>query len=174
MYFQAESNKIKYEVNVRESQDGWQVSLKAEGGDWVEYKFSKSDYQYMDETISFLFKDRSYLLDVTNSGVDYTVYTRGAFRSVKLYNEEKILHESLKGKGALGPSDSLTSEMPGKIVTVFVKAGDLVKTGDPLLIMEAMKMENEMRCPHDAKIKDVLVKQGMTIESNTVLITFEK
>lgn len=174
MYFQAESNKIKYEVTVTENPAGWQVSLKPDGGEWVHYSFSRTDYQYMDETISFLFKDRSYLLDVTSSGVDYTVYTRGAFRSVKIYNEEKILHESLKGRASLGASDSLISEMPGKIVTVFVQPGQLVKTGDPLLIMEAMKMENEIRAPQDAKIKAVFVKQGETIETNTVLISFEK
>jgi acetyl/propionyl-CoA carboxylase alpha subunit len=174
MYFQAESNNLKYEVNVVEAADGWSVSLKPEGGEWTHYAFSKTDYQYMDDTISFLFKDRSYLLDVTSSGVDYTVYTRGAFRTVRLYNEEKILHESLKGAGALGPSGSLVSEMPGKIVKVFVKAGQEIKAGDPLLIMEAMKMENEMRSGHDSKIKSVHVKEGETIETNTLLISFEK
>lgn len=174
MYFQAESNNVKYEVNVRETREGWNISMKAEGGDWKHYTFSRNDYQYMDETISFLFKDSSYLLDVTSSGVDYTVYTRGAFRTVKLYNEEMILHESLKGGGALGSSGDLNSEMPGKIVKVFVKPGQEVKTGDPLLIMEAMKMENEMRAARDAKIKAIHVKEGENVESGANLISFEK
>ena len=174
MYFQAESNNLKYEVNVVEGDDGWNVSLKADGAEWVHYSFSKTDYQYMDDTISFLFKNRSYLLDVTSSGVDYTVYTRGAFRTVRLYNEEKILHESLKGAGALSGSDSLSSEMPGKIVKVFVQPGQEVKPGDPLLIMEAMKMENELRAAQAGKIKTVHVKEGVTIEANTLLISFEK
>jgi biotin carboxyl carrier protein len=64
--------------------------------------------------------------------------------------------------------------MPGKIVKVFVKPGDAVKEGDPLLIMEAMKMENEMRSAGEAVIKEVLVKQGHAVESGAVLITFEK
>jgi acetyl/propionyl-CoA carboxylase alpha subunit len=174
MYFQAESNDIKYEINVRESKEGWNVSLKAADKDWTHYTFSKSDYQYLDDTISFLFKESSYLLDVTSSGVDYTVYTRGAFRTVKLYNEEKILHESLKGGGALVASDSMISEMPGKIVKVFVKPGQEVKAGDPLIIMEAMKMENEMRAASDVKIKTVHVKESENVEANTLLISFEK
>jgi biotin carboxyl carrier protein len=174
VYFQAESNNIKYEVNVSESRSGWDISIKPDAGEWTHYNFSHSDYQYMDDTISFLFRDRSYLLDVTSTGVDYTVYTRGAFRTVKLYNEEKILHESLKGGKSLGGSDTMISEMPGKIVKVFAKAGQVVKSGDPLLIMEAMKMENEMRSSQDGKIKAVLVKEGETVETNTVLISFEK
>jgi acetyl/propionyl-CoA carboxylase alpha subunit len=174
MFFQAESNNVKYEINVSENRGGWKVSLKTEDGEWAHYEFSRTDYQSMDETISFLFKNTSYLLDVTSHGVDYTVYTRGAFRTVKLYNEEKILHESLKGGGSLGSSDGMISEMPGKIVKVFVKPGQEVKAGDPLLIMEAMKMENEMRASHDAKIKSIHVKEGENVETNTQLISFEK
>lgn len=174
MYFQADANNIKYEINVREGKGDWEVSLKSEGGDWTHYKFSKNDYLYMDDTINFLFQNSSYLLDVTASGVDYTVYTRGAFRSVKMYNEEKILHESLKSGKALGSNDALIAEMPGKIVKIFVKEGSAVKAGDPLLIMEAMKMENEMRASIDTKIKTVHVKEGINVESGAALITFEK
>ena len=174
MYFQAESNDTKYEINVQESRTGWQVSLKPEGGDWTHHEFSKTDYEYLDDTISFIFQNSSYLLDVTSSGVDYTVYTRGAFRTVKLYNEEKILHESLKGGKSLGSSDSLVSEMPGKIVKIFVTPGQAVKSGEPLLIMEAMKMENEMRAGADTTIKTVHVKEGQAIEANTILISFTK
>ncbi len=174
MYFQAEANDIKYEINVHESRTGWQVSLKPDGGDWTHFEFSKTDYQYMDDTISFVFQNASYLLDVTASGVDYTVYTRGAFRTVKLYNEEKILHESLKGRKSLGATDSLVSEMPGKIVKIFVSPGQSVKAGDPILIMEAMKMENELRAAHEATIKTVHVNEGQAIEANTVLVSFSK
>jgi biotin carboxyl carrier protein len=49
-----------------------------------------------------------------------------------------------------------------------------VKSGKPLLIMEAMKMENEMRASVDVKIKEVCVKQGDSVESGAVLITFEE
>ena len=64
--------------------------------------------------------------------------------------------------------------MPGKIVKVFVKPGDEVKEGDPLLIMEAMKMENEMRASGAAVVKDVLVKAGDNVESGATLVTFQK
>ena len=173
MYFQAIANNEKYEVNVNETPVGWKVSIKPEAGEWSHYSFTKTDYQYMDDTISFLFKDRSYLLDVTSSGVDYTVYTRGAFRSVKIFNEEKILHESLKSGGSLASGNRIDSEMPGKIVKVFVKNGQSVKSGDPLLVIEAMKMENEIRSDREVKIKTVHVKEGANVETGVPLITFE-
>lgn len=174
MYFQAISNQINYEVNVTETLHGWAVSFRPEGGEWAKYEIPRDDYQYMDETISLLFKNQSYLLDVTNNGIDYTVYTRGAFRSIKLFNEEKILQAKLRGAPSVGSIDALMSEMPGKITKIYVQPGDSIKSGEPLLIMEAMKMENELRASADSKIKSVHVQEGQTVESNTLLISFDK
>jgi biotin carboxyl carrier protein len=127
----------------------------------------------MDDAISFLFDNSSYMIDVVGEGLDYSVYTRGSYRSIRLLNDEGLLHESLKGASALGGSNQLVAGMPGKIVDIFVKPGDEVKAKQSLLIMEAMKMENEMRASHDAKIKEVLVKKGQSIEAGAQLIVFE-
>jgi biotin carboxyl carrier protein len=124
--------------------------------------------------VSFLFKDSSYLVDVINKGTEYAVYTRGAYRTFKVYNEEALLHESLKAGGGMGSGNSLDSGMPGKIVKIFVKVGDELKEGDPILIMEAMKMENEMRAAGPVKIKEILVKPGENVESGATLVTFQK
>ena len=55
-----------------------------------------------------------------------------------------------------------------------IPEGEIVKANKPLLIMEAMKMENEMRASRDVKIKEIKVKQGDSVESGTVLIKFEE
>jgi glutaconyl-CoA/methylmalonyl-CoA decarboxylase subunit gamma len=64
--------------------------------------------------------------------------------------------------------------MPGKIVKIFVKPGDELKEGDPILIMEAMKMENEMRAASPVKIKEILVKEGENVETGATLVTYAK
>ena len=112
-------------------------------------------------------------MDVMGAGNEYMVYTRGSYRSVKIFNDESLLHESLKRGGSLSGGDKLTSGMPGKIVKVMVEKGQAVKAGAPLLIMEAMKMENEMRATHDVVVKEVMVKPGDSVESGATLITFE-
>lgn len=174
MYFEAETNGQKFEIDVHEQRDAWKISLKPEGEDWIHYNLPKSDYQYLDQSISFIFKNSSYLIDVVAAGTEYSVYTRGSYRNIKIYNEETLLHESLKTGGGLGSSGDLTAGMPGKIVKVFVSKGQEVKSGEPLLIMEAMKMENEMRAARDVKIKDVFVKPGDSVEGGALLIAFEK
>lgn len=175
MYFEAEAHGKKFQLNVNESENFWQVELKeAEAREWTKYDIPKKDYQYVDHTLSFIFKNSSYLVDVTSKGTEYTVFTRGTHSAVKIYNEEKILHESLRGGAAMGQGNSLNSGMPGKITKIFIKVGDMVKEGSPLLIMEAMKMENEMRAGGEAKIKEILVKAGDAVEAGAVLINFEK
>lgn len=173
MFFEAEADGLKYQVTVSESKTHWKVGLRPEGKDWVYHQVRKEDYMLLDETVSFIFNNSSYLVDVLVKGTEYAVYTRGTHKVLKIYNEEKLLHESLKGASGFGGGSNLASGMPGKIVKVFVKPGDLVKEGDPLLIMEAMKMENEMRATRACKIKEVKVKAGDAVESGADLVTFE-
>jgi acetyl/propionyl-CoA carboxylase alpha subunit len=173
MFFEAVANKKKYEVHVTESKEGYKVSLREANKDWRQFVIPRENYQYLDETVSFIFNNSSYLLDVVNRGTEYTVFTRGSHRTIQVYNEEKLLHESLKRGGGFGTGENLSSGMPGKIVKVLVKAGDEIKAGEPIIIMEAMKMENEMRADADVKIKNVHVNEGDSVEAGALLITFQ-
>ena len=173
MYFEAELKGRKYKVDVVEGRHAWKVSLQAEGQAWRHFDISKNDYKQAEEYISFLFEGQSYLIDVIGRDTEYTVFTRNSFRNIKIFNDEMLLHESLKKGAGLGGGTDLRSGMPGKVIEIFVKAGDVVKENKPLLIMEAMKMENEMRTTREVKIKEVCVKQGSSVEAGAVLIKFE-
>jgi biotin carboxyl carrier protein len=67
----------------------------------------------------------------------------------------------------------LKAPMPGLIVDVAVKKSDLVKKGDPVIILEAMKMENILSSPVDGKVKEIKVNPQQTVEKNNILIKFE-
>ncbi|WP_347355750.1 acetyl-CoA carboxylase biotin carboxyl carrier protein subunit [Bdellovibrio sp.] len=174
MYFEAELKGKKFKVDVTEHRTTWKVSLQEEGKDWVHYDISKNDYKEAEQYISFLFGGKSYLIDVIGQDTEYTVFTRNSFRTIKVFNDEMLLHESLKKGGGFGGDQELKSGMPGKIIEIFAKEGEIVKANKPLLIMEAMKMENEMRASRDVKIKEIRVKQGDSVESGAVLIKFEE
>ncbi|MEK2647255.1 acetyl-CoA carboxylase biotin carboxyl carrier protein subunit [Bdellovibrio sp. BCCA] len=174
MYFEAELKGKKFKVDVTEQKSAWKVSLQEEGKDWIHYDISKNDYKQAEQYISFLFEGKSYLVDVIGQDTEYTVFTRNSFRAIKVFNDEMLLHESLKKGGGFGGDQELKSGMPGKIIEIFAKEGEIVKANKPLLIMEAMKMENEMRASRDVKIKEIKVKQGDSVESGAVLIKFEE
>ena len=67
--------------------------------------------------------------------------------------------------------EKVTSPMPGTILSVNVAAGDAVKRGQVLMILEAMKMENEIMCPCDGTVASVSVTKGAAVESGTLLCT---
>jgi biotin carboxyl carrier protein len=67
----------------------------------------------------------------------------------------------------------ITSPMPGSIFKVHVKPGDSVKKGDVVIILEAMKMENEIFAPQDAVVASVEVQEGATVNTGDVLVVLE-
>lgn len=69
--------------------------------------------------------------------------------------------------------DALRSPLPGTIVEVTVSAGMEVKEGDTLVVLEAMKMNNNLTAEQDGKVKNILVQEGETVKENTPLVTFE-
>ncbi len=70
-----------------------------------------------------------------------------------------------------GAGEQITAPMPGTILDVKVSAGQAVKSGDVLMILEAMKMENEIMAPKDGTVTAVSVSKGAAVESGTLLCT---
>ncbi len=68
---------------------------------------------------------------------------------------------------------TLSTQMPGRVVRVLVAAGDPVTKGQPLLVIEAMKMENEMKAPIAGTVADIFVAEGQTVESGAKLVRIE-
>ena len=66
-------------------------------------------------------------------------------------------------------AQTISAPMPGTILKVNVSNGQAVKKGDVLMVLEAMKMENEILAPNDGTVSSVNVAQGATVESGTVL-----
>jgi acetyl-CoA carboxylase biotin carboxylase subunit len=70
-------------------------------------------------------------------------------------------------------SDRVTTPMPGKIIQLLVKPGETVKKGQPLAVLEAMKMEHTLSAPADAKVASVEVSQGDQVNDGAIVVRFE-
>jgi biotin carboxyl carrier protein len=79
-----------------------------------------------------------------------------------------------KGAGPGAGAQRLTAPMPGKVVRVLVKPGELVKPRQVLVVVEAMKMENELRAAHGGRVADVMVREGQSVEAGTVLAVIDQ
>ncbi len=84
---------------------------------------------------------------------------------------------SLRTRRAAGGAEAgpqkLNAPMPGKIVRIAVKQGEEVKAGQPLIVMEAMKMQNEMKSPKDGKVQKILVSEGSAVNPGDTLAIIE-
>lgn len=69
--------------------------------------------------------------------------------------------------------EQVSSPMPGTILAVNVAVGDTVKRGQVLMILEAMKMENEIMCPRDGRVTAIQTTKGAAVESGTPLCTIQ-
>lgn len=97
--------------------------------------------------------------------------------SVKPSPAEKVSKPSSNGSGssstASGKGESVLAPMPGNIIKINVNKGDTVKHGQVLLVLEAMKMENEIKAHSDGKVADIKVEQGQCINAGDVLVVIE-
>ena len=91
--------------------------------------------------------------------------------------ERKVVVKALASTPKTGEKndlqDALRSPLPGTIVDIPVKVGLEVKEGDTLIVLEAMKMDNNLTAERDGKIKAILVNEGDAVKENTPLVTFE-
>ena len=82
-----------------------------------------------------------------------------------------------QNRGAIGASGSgpqrVTAPMPGKIVRLLVKAGDQVTVRQGLVVVEAMKMENELRAARDGRVREVSVPRAQSVDAGTVLLVVD-
>ena len=89
-----------------------------------------------------------------------------------LLRDEKDIKKMLKSGDSFG-GKTVKSLMPGKVVKIFVKVGQKVKKNEHLLIVEAMKMENELKAPASGTVKKINACEGKSIEANEPLIILE-
>ena len=85
----------------------------------------------------------------------------------------RIIHPLAHAEGAQDEKGALTAPMPGKVVSFAVKAGDWVKAGQSLAVMEAMKMEHTIAAPKDGKVKELLYAPGDQIAEGAELLKLE-
>ena len=79
-----------------------------------------------------------------------------------------------QGGGAAGSGPlRIVAPMPGKVVRVLVKAGDAVRARQPVVVVEAMKMENELRADRDGTVAEIHTREGMSVEAGALLVVIQ-
>jgi biotin carboxyl carrier protein len=122
---------------------------------------------------SVLYGNGSFEVDVTRlPAEEYEVLIQGDCHKFSLMNEQRRAMIRAGGKGSAGKA-MLTSPMPGKVVKLLVAEGQEVEAGQGVIVVEAMKMENELKSAVAGKVKEIFVEEGQVVESGAKLLLVE-
>jgi biotin carboxyl carrier protein len=85
----------------------------------------------------------------------------------------EILEKSMALGGSSSGENKLLSQIPGRVVSIMVKAGDQIKKGDSVIVLESMKMQVAVKAHKDGQIRDTKVKIGDTVSRNDIVAVIE-
>jgi len=138
-------------------------------------KYDLDIVEVEDGVYSILFNGHSYNIELIEgeSSKKYLVNTFAKSFNVEIIDaESKYIKNRNQGQEPEGVNN-IQSPMPGKIVKIPVKAGDVVETGQTLIVVEAMKMQSEFKSTGDKIVREILVKEGDTVEAHQLMMKLE-
>jgi biotin carboxyl carrier protein len=121
---------------------------------------------------SILIDNRSFDCEIVREGDELVVSSRGDAARVTLVDAARRSRHGGARPAAVGKA-VLKAMMPGRVINVLVNLGDEVAAQQGLLVVEAMKMENELKAPKAGKIVELKVKPGQTVEKGELLLVVE-
>jgi biotin carboxyl carrier protein len=123
----------------------------------------------------FLFKRDALVVEAVVSAAkdgEQLISLKGEEISVKVFDARK-LSASGRGDAESDGKAEIRTAMPGKVVRILTAEGDLVEKGDGVIVVEAMKMQNELKSPKAGVVKKVSVPEGSTVGAGDVLVVIE-
>ena len=123
---------------------------------------------------SLLLGGRSYEVDVEPGENGLTVHVGEEEHALTIAEERTARMRETMGRGkAQGGRRSVTAPMPGKVVKHLVKSGDRVEAGQGLIVVEAMKMQNEIKSPGPGTVREIRAAEGAVVSGGAVLVIIE-
>ncbi len=130
-------------------------------------------YRHDHGTLSLLVDGASYSATLDERGAKVHVRLDGSVFPVEILDERRLRLRRAAGRFTVEGKQTVTAPMPGKVVKVLAALGAQVKEGQGLVVIEAMKMENELKSPKDGKLVELHVREGQTVEGNAKLCAVE-
>ena len=130
---------------------------------------------FKSNTLEFIF-DNSYceIRVLESTSTDLKILLNGNPLTLKKHSKLSEILEKSAGRGGGGSAqNSISSQIPGRVISVSINKGDSVKKGDNIVVLESMKMQVAIKSPRDGVIKELKVKEGQSISRNDVVAVLE-
>lgn len=162
MKFEVEINGTERVVELERDANGWRISLDGEAVDADAVEIAPNIF-------SILLNGKSYEIRITPTPSGALTLQTGRHEFTAEVTDPRAWrgrrHSVLEAEGR----QQILAPMPGKIIRVLVQAGEKVEAGQGLLVVEAMKMQNEIRSPKSGTVERLLVKEGQPVNAGEIL-----
>jgi biotin carboxyl carrier protein len=163
--FQTKINGKNFEVVKNEES----ILINGEPFAWDLVKISEDNFHIIHKNKSY----RAEVVKIDRATKTFQFKINNKIQTVEVKDKFDLLLEKMgMTNGASAKINNIKAPMPGLVIDLKVKAVETVTAGDPLLILEAMKMENILKSPGDGTIKAVKTKKGDSVEKGQILIEF--
>jgi biotin carboxyl carrier protein len=166
----------RYSVTVAGEKRAVELEELPEAGGWrvvVDGQERRLDVRAGQGTLSWLDGTTMVVAAVDGSLPKPTVTLRRQVIPLEITDAREALAGMVKDRGKGSGPATVRAPIPGRVVRLLVKAGDQVAAGKGLVVLEAMKMENELRAPRDGVIKSVGCAEGAAVEAGQTLVVIE-
>ncbi|MFH2036280.1 MAG: biotin/lipoyl-containing protein [Candidatus Zixiibacteriota bacterium] len=169
--------KNRYIVTVDDKEFDLYLSASNEGGKYI-IEHEGVQYKIVADSLT----DKKFLFKIDNMSSEVDIVRKDDYLEVFLEGKEMISKvepyylaelRKMAGEKSGHTKMAISAPMPGLVLQIDVKSGDNIKKGQTLLIIEAMKMENMIKSPHDGIIKEIYVSAGEAVNKNEKLVEFE-
>ena len=162
---------MKYVTTINNK--SFEIEIQPDGSLLVNGEKREVDFRALGPAMySILAQNVSHELTIEQREDEVEVLMRGRLYTSKVMDERALLMAQRSGGLAADSGElNLKSPMPGLIVAVRVESGQEIKAGQTVVILESMKMQNELKAPRDGVVGTVHVQPGQTVEQNKVLLS---
>ena len=124
------------------------------------------------DVLSIVIGGKAYEVKRERTPTDMHLWVKNSRFAVEVHDPRSLRSRKAKAGSTEGPQ-KITAPMPGKIVRLLAAAGVAVEAGQGIVVVEAMKMQNEMKSPKSGAVKQVMVAEGATVNAGDVLAIIE-
>jgi biotin carboxyl carrier protein len=151
----------------------FEIDIRNDGSVWVDGKQREVDFLALGPTLYSVIMDTvQHEVVVEGQDEDVEVLLNGRLYSGTVLDERTQLMLSRRGGPAADSGEvTLRAPIPGLIVSILCAEGHAVETGQTLVILESMKMQNELKAPRAGTVQRIHVAEGTTVEQRKVLVT---
>jgi biotin carboxyl carrier protein len=160
MNYNFKYNDQVYRVSLEEEEKETHFQFK---GKKVPVEYRKID----NHTYSIISEGKSLCVGILKNGKKVHVFFQGDLIELEAISERQESGSAIYDSGA----QVITSPMPSRVVKVLKKVGEDVQAGEGVIVVEAMKMESELKSKIDGKVTEIKVEEGDAVESGTTLVT---